>query len=232
MRINAIWKYREDDQQFFNKRVRKEREISSPSEIGFRLCWLSGTRFRITSRELRWNVYDLRGSGRRAGENNHVEIDPCIYRYRGFNCRKKQFFFFPRSYRNNLNSAWKKINAVLSSVYYERIVFLTHGFRTLSRSAKYEHGDAVRRVHDGTRLLRGGGGEGGIIWIWNLNRDEGERYGTLRKMGGTINRRSLWRSYRRAQFSMLFLSSSFHVFFFLLFVHGACVCMRVYVTSL
>lgn len=31
-----------------------------------------------------------------------------VYRYRGFNCRKKQF---SRSYRNNLNSAWKKINA-------------------------------------------------------------------------------------------------------------------------
>lgn len=46
------------------------------------------------------------GMSEGTGENNHVNP---LYRYRGFNCRKKQF---SRSYRNNLNSAWKKINAV------------------------------------------------------------------------------------------------------------------------
>lgn len=71
-----------------------------------------------------------------------------VYRYRGFNCRKKQF---SRSYRNNLNSAWKKINAAC-------LPFITnvccYFSRRLSRSAKCEHGDAIQHI------LRYGLGEG------------------------------------------------------------------------
>lgn len=45
---------------------------------------------------------------RRENRSASVMMSTFVYRYRGFNCRKKQF---SRSYRNNLNSAWKKINA-------------------------------------------------------------------------------------------------------------------------
>lgn len=78
-----------------------------------------------------------------------------VYRYRGFNCRKKQF---SRSYRNNLNSAWKKINAACLP-FITNVFFPTAAFGMLSRSAKCEHGDAIQRITVRFRVGEGKGGE-------------------------------------------------------------------------
>lgn len=58
-----------------------------------------------------------------------------VYRYRGFNCRKKQF---SRSYRNNLNSAWKKINAAC-------LPFITN-VCSLSRRLSYAFAECKMRA--------------------------------------------------------------------------------------
>lgn len=130
-------------------------------------------RYKISNVKLCWNTR-LTGSGRRAGGNNHVEIDPCIYRYRGFNCRKKQFF--SRSYRNNLNSAWKKINAVSSSVYYERIVFSPTAFVRF-RGVQNTSTETQFNVYTTcTRLIRGV-----VSWMWDCGMEE--RRGKMGEMG-------------------------------------------------
>lgn len=78
-------------------------------------------------------------------ESANIMMSILVYRYRGFNCRKKQF---SRSYRNNLNSAWKKINALclpfITNVYFFSPMA---AFVRFSRSAKCEHGDAIQHIY-------------------------------------------------------------------------------------
>lgn len=71
---------------FNNKGKRGKRKKFSSFSQKSDFCVI---RYKVSNVELNTSC----GIGRWAGENNHVEIDPCIYRYRGFNCRKKQFFF-------------------------------------------------------------------------------------------------------------------------------------------
>lgn len=103
-------------------------------------------------------------------ESANIMMSILVYRYRGFNCRKKQF---SRSYRNNLNSAWKKINALclpfITNVYF---FSPTAAFVRFSRSAKCEHGDAIKHIYRYTyiciRYEKGDGeerGERGTIII-------------------------------------------------------------------
>jgi len=100
-----------------------------------------------------------RNGGSSKGVNLHIYM--YIYRYRGFNCRKKQL---SRSYRNNLNSAWKKINAVSPP-------FITNVY-SLPRRLSYAFAKCKMRARNSTCTIqygpgrstgkiRGAGGGGG-----------------------------------------------------------------------
>lgn len=97
-----------------------------------------------------WNVsihikYSIEDGISMEWESANIMMSILVYRYRGFNCRKKQF---SRSYRNNLNSAWKKINALclpfITNVYFFSPMA---AFVRFSRSAKCEHGDAIQHIY-------------------------------------------------------------------------------------
>lgn len=92
-----------------------------------------------------------------------------VYRYRGFNCRKKQF---SRSYRNNLNSAWKKINAAclpfITNVCSlpRRLSYAFRGVQNASTETQF-NGITVRFPIGGGREKGeyGGGRQGTIIVV-------------------------------------------------------------------
>lgn len=90
-----------------------------------------------------------------------------VYRYRGFNCRKKQF---SRSYRNNLNSAWKKINAAclpfITNVMFSPTAAFVR-FRGVQNANTETRFNSIT-VPDGIRKRRegnGGGRQGTIIVV-------------------------------------------------------------------
>jgi len=155
-----------------------------------------------------------RNGGSSKGVNLHIYM--YIYRYRGFNCRKKQL---SRSYRNNLNSAWKKINAVSPP-------FITNVY-SLPRRLSYAFAKCKMRARNSTCTIQygpgrstgkirgagGGGGEGG-------RRGEEDRAGEARGgKGGTIIVAAMRSFVPRNAFSLFFflfslsLSLSLSLFF-------------------
>lgn len=93
-------------------------------------------------------------------ESANIMMSILVYRYREFNCRKKQF---SRSYRNNLNSAWKKINALclpfITNVYFFlpwRLSYAFHGVQNASTETQF---NIYIYVYIYVYTIRKGGGE-------------------------------------------------------------------------
>lgn len=113
---------------------------------------------------LEYNLESQRLGGDRENRSASTMMSTLVYRYRGFNCRKKQF---SRSYRNNLNSAWKKINAAC-------LPFITNVY-SLPRRLSYAFAFGVQNASTETQfnVLRYGSG-------WGRKGEEmGERQGTI-----------------------------------------------------